>query len=129
MSSEKTEHYQLHKWIPEDDFVRTEFNENFTKLDTVLAGKSEVVFGSYTGTDTANRVISLGFTPKCVILVTDSGALGYANTPYDVGGGVFFSETNISNFKMVSGGFQVSNVGDHGGSTNNGRAHYYIAYR
>ena len=36
MGSNKTEHYGLHQWVPEDDFLRTDFNENFEKLDLAL---------------------------------------------------------------------------------------------
>ena len=55
-----TEHYQLHQWVPEDDFLRTDFNEDFAKIDAAikseaeaaaeaLAGKAEIVKGSYIG--------------------------------------------------------------------------------
>ena len=36
MSTKKTRNYQLHQWEPADNFLRAEFNENFTKLDAVL---------------------------------------------------------------------------------------------
>lgn len=36
MGTNKTEHYGLHQWVPEDDFLRTDFNENFEKLDSAL---------------------------------------------------------------------------------------------
>ena len=36
MGTNKTEHYGLHQWVPEDDFLRTDFNENFEKLDLAL---------------------------------------------------------------------------------------------
>ena len=28
-----TENYQLHQWVPEDDFLRTDFNTDFQKID------------------------------------------------------------------------------------------------
>ena len=31
-----TQHYQLHQWVPEDDFLRTDFNEDFKKIDTAI---------------------------------------------------------------------------------------------
>ena len=60
MSTGKTQNYQLHQWEATDDFLRAEFNENFTKLDDVLktglsgqeAGLGEkigVVIGTYAG--------------------------------------------------------------------------------
>ena len=36
MGTNKTEHYGLHQWVPEDEFLRTDFNENFEKLDSAL---------------------------------------------------------------------------------------------
>ena len=36
MSSNKTTNYQLHLWEPEDNFLRTEFNENSEKVDAAL---------------------------------------------------------------------------------------------
>ena len=33
-----TEHYGLHQWVPEDDFLRTDFNADFALIDTALAG-------------------------------------------------------------------------------------------
>ena len=33
-----TEHYGLHQWVPEDDFLRTDFNTDFALIDTALAG-------------------------------------------------------------------------------------------
>ena len=36
MSTNKTPNYDLHSWVPQDDFHMTEINENFAKLDTAL---------------------------------------------------------------------------------------------
>ena len=36
MASNQTEHYQLPLWQPEDDFLRTEFNETHQLLDAAL---------------------------------------------------------------------------------------------
>ena len=46
-----TEHYHLHQWEPEDNFLRTDFNEDFRVLDKALALKPEILSGSYTGDD------------------------------------------------------------------------------
>ena len=29
-----TEHYQLHQWEPSDSFLRTDFNQDFARIDT-----------------------------------------------------------------------------------------------
>ncbi|PJN92002.1 hypothetical protein, partial [Bacillus sp. mrc49] len=42
MSSEKTGNLGLHKWAPTDGVLRTEFNDNFGKLDEKVAGIGDV---------------------------------------------------------------------------------------
>lgn len=126
MSTNQTASYQLHLWEPGDNFLREEFNENTLAIEAALGEKAEVVFGSYTGDNTANRVISLGFTPKAVILANNRGRLP---TGMDTDGGICLPGLDETNLKLVDGGFQVSNVENYGGSTNNVAAHYYIAFR
>ncbi len=41
MSTNKTQNYNLHSWVPEDDFIRSEFNENFTGIDAALKSLSD----------------------------------------------------------------------------------------
>ena len=72
-----TEHYQLHQWEPPDDFLRTDFNTDFAKIDAALGEKADAaalaekcgaVTGTYTGDGAGSRTISLGFAPRAVIL-------------------------------------------------------------
>ena len=70
-----TTNYQLHQWEATDDFLRTDFNEDFAKIDAAIRSavetaqaKPEMVTGSYTGNSGENREIALGFRPKAVIL-------------------------------------------------------------
>ena len=70
-----TTNYQLHQWEASDDFLRTDFNEDFAKIDAVIRSavetaqaKPEVIAGSYSGNSGENREIALGFRPKAVIL-------------------------------------------------------------
>ena len=92
MSTNKTQNYQLHGWAPEDEGLLGELNANFTKLDTALkaettarqnavntlntalAGKAVIVVGSYTGDGEAGQTISLGFTPRAVLVRAVNGA-------------------------------------------------------
>ena len=55
MSTKKTQNYQLHQWEATDDFLRTEFNENFTKLDGAI--HDLVVTGSYRGNPVFNTIL------------------------------------------------------------------------
>ncbi|MBM6927458.1 hypothetical protein [Pseudoflavonifractor phocaeensis] len=103
-----TANYGLHQWVPEDVFVRTDFNTDLSKIDTALKtaldtansgvsaaaaaqatadtaksiadSKTAVVAGSYTGTGTENRAISLGFQPKAVLVERYNG-VRYNNMP------------------------------------------------
>lgn len=111
MSTNKTQNYQLHSWVPGDKFLRAEMNENFTKLDTA----SRVSTGTYTGDGQADRTISLGFTPKLVLVIDQDGRLRQTNDSY--GGltvpGVPALYTYGSNgyeaVAVVEGGFRVHN--------------------
>ena len=40
-----TANYQLHQWVPEDQFRRTDFNQDFQKIDTALAGLKTLADG------------------------------------------------------------------------------------
>lgn len=71
-----TTNYQLHQWEATDDFLRTDFNEDFAKIDAAIRSavetaqaKPEIVAGSYTGDNTENRQITLGFQPRAVLLL------------------------------------------------------------
>ena len=76
MSTNKSEHLNLHLWEPEDDFLRTEFNENFEKIDETCgailtpAGKASAC-GSFLvsgSTENGSTVLSLDFEPRYIIL-------------------------------------------------------------
>ena len=72
-----TTNYQLHQWVPGDNFLRTDFNDDFLIIDnavkavadaasgaaTAAAAKVELVTGSYTGNG-ATYTVNLGFRPK-----------------------------------------------------------------
>jgi len=76
MSSQKTPRYGLHKWEPDDDFLREEFNENFQFLEDEIP---RLVFGKYTGDGTTERFIDLGFPPRAVFVYTADGAVTSTN--------------------------------------------------
>lgn len=71
MSTNKTQNFGLHAWAAEDDFLRSEFNENFAALD----GAARVSVGTYTGDGAAERGIRLGFRPQAVFLLGSWGEL------------------------------------------------------
>ena len=78
-------------------------------LDTELAKKCEVYAGTYTGDGTASRTISLGFTPKAVLVMNTNGQ---TTDSYRYSGGLavtgqpcVFSDYTVVG--ITDGGFQV----------------------
>lgn len=74
-----TPNYQLHQWEPEDNFLRTDFNQDFSRIDTALNGLAgkvvQTVSGSYVGTgehgkEHLNR-LEFPFEPDVVVIVVD----------------------------------------------------------
>ncbi len=131
MSTNKTEHFGLHAWEPEDRFLREEFNENFAKLD----GAARVIAGAYTGDGEKIRVIDLGITPLAVLVMTKDGLI--RSTVGELYGGLAFwgnpATTASSSPKpvveLVAGGFQVkSRLWDSQTCTNeNPCVYHYLA--
>ena len=144
MSTNKTPQYQLHSWTPADSFVRTEFNENFTKLDAALAAVSDrlvnvtrLACGAYRGTgaynDNTDQFISLPFTPGAVLVELSTGirAMGGGNP---ISGGIALRgnpavSTAMPGIKLESGGFRVYTYKESAQSANNNSnmTYYYIA--
>ena len=66
-----TEHYGLHQWVPDDDFLRSDFNADFAILDEAVFA-CDYVFGTYQGTSPDNQTltqdIALGFRPRAVLI-------------------------------------------------------------
>ena len=79
MSTNKTEHHALHAWEPEDDFLLSEFNENFAAIDGLLGEmphnkKLRIAAGSYVGTTASTQAVVLGFRPRAVCVTRRGGA-------------------------------------------------------
>lgn len=130
MSTNKTKHYQLHSWAAADDFLRTEMNENFTKLDaalkaeetaragavstlqTALGKKPEVVTGAYVGTGEPEQFIALGFTPKVVLVFPESGTSQYRGANLAAAGRPsilqYGTNTTFTCLSIGTGGFTVA---------------------
>ena len=99
MSTNNSDHLQLHLWEPGDSVLRTEFNENWEKLDASSAqaqadlangldaitavlnagGKlARIAWGSYTGNGkygSANKTkLTFDFTPRLVFVGSNEDA-------------------------------------------------------
>ena len=133
-----TSNYQLHQWEASDNFLRTDFNEDFQKIDTAVKGvetaadaklaqkadktaltslaatvdgKAEIVTGSGT------KTVSLGFQPKLVVVPLSA----YYTAAAAAGG-------SPSQIFVTSNGFSAQD----GGVTSpneSGRTYYYAALR
>ena len=135
-----TENYQLHQWVPEDDFLRTDFNTDFQKIDAALAavkalaegkagpddlaeletlinGKTAVVSGSYAGNG-STKSVTLGFQPRAVVVSNSMGA--HLFTPY-----------HSSEYGGVTGtGFNVyERAGANFTANTSGKSYGYAAFR
>ena len=138
-----TTNYQLHQWVPEDNFLRTDFNQDFQRIDTAIKGvetgadaklaqkadktaltslaatvdgKAEIVTGSYTGSG-GTKTVSLGFRPKLVVVPLSA----YYTAAAAAGG-------SPSQIFVTSNGFSAQD----GGVTSpneSGRTYYYAALR
>ena len=131
MSTNKTTHYQLNQWEAEDRVLRTEFNQDNAKLDSALtqaaqeraelqAAIPKIVTGTYTGNGAASRTITVGFTPKAVLVCTISGLMYTPSGSGYVYGGLALeghpvqkakaegsSVTNYNALEIVDNGFRV----------------------
>lgn len=77
MASNHTKHLELNQWTGDDNFVRTDFNEDNAKIDAAVATKAELAWGSYRGTTNTPyadwRSINLGYYPQAVFVVMYGG--------------------------------------------------------
>lgn len=125
-STNHTQHYGLSQWEPEDAFLREDFNEDHRKIEEALAGKPELVFGSYVGTGTYPHQIDLGFCPQAVILDSRSGVRSVSPSH----GGFFFRKHSMMNgndvqAEIVEDGFIIR-----GRNLNSqGEVYYYMAVK
>ncbi|MEQ2456841.1 hypothetical protein [Flavonifractor hominis] len=134
-----TEHYHLHQWEPEDSFLRTDFNEDLATLDAALKQLDTdlgalVVFGSYTGDDTEERDINLGFAPAAVYSCTDSGIAGTVESYHYTYGGLAFSGRPVTSSKesviaLTASGFHISTPHSDARANRSGQTYHYAALR
>ena len=122
------------------DALQTQLNSKAdktvtTSLQAQINTKASFVFGTYTGSGTASRTISLGFTPKAVLLLHKTGK---AALTYDYYGGLVLqgSPLQLDAERMiadiVSGGFRVYYKALSNGSiccNKSSEVFYYVAFQ
>ena len=151
MSTNTSQNLGLHLWEPTDQVLRTEFNQNWQKIDTAVNAAQETaeaaqntadgaycpsnkpyVVGHYTGTGN-NVTVTLGFKPSYIIICGHQ-ATDALNTDERIL--YAFSATGGS---VVTGRIQLTNTGfvacSRGTSgiypdlSLSGRSYDYIAFR
>ena len=125
-----TANYGLHQWEATDDFLRTDFNTDFQKIDTAIGGL--LVFGSFTGDGANGKVISLGFTPRAVYVCARDGKAGYSSgAGYCYGGllgaGAPLRLDNVTAAEIVDNGFKVYKANAYIRLNTSGEIFYYVA--
>ena len=114
-----TANYQLHQWVPEDNFLRTDFNQDFQKIDAALAtlktladgkagkaaleavralaeGRTRAILGGYVGNEKSPREINVDAVPEGVFLITPT--TGYFS---------LFTGGTVNQLTVTSTGFRV----------------------
>ena len=100
-----TPNYGLHQWVPEDNFLRTDFNQDLSKIDAALMKKSEIVVGTFVGDGQPEQTIELGFTPLALLVENEEGQRG-AEGYYRFGGLILPNQPHKVG-RIVTGGFSV----------------------
>ncbi|MEA4955191.1 MAG: hypothetical protein VB096_06720 [Pseudoflavonifractor sp.] len=132
MASNQSTHFQLNLWEPGDNFLREEFNENFTKLDEAVAAGTRLTTGSYVGNGQATQTITLDFTPKAVLVLPAGGNFFSNGSPSYTNGGLAAggSSAKKSEGTLVSictGGFQIYFLRDYVGTNYSNQVFNFIA--
>lgn len=148
-----TPNYGLHQWEAKEQFRRTDFNEGFKKIDTVLAEmdsnkadaasansnfisistrlhllerRCEVLYGQYTGDGSSRRLISLYTTPKLVLVESVHGM----RTSYGYGGmaveGYPCANGTHTIVEITTNGFYVFESGSYAATNENNAIYRYL---
>ena len=105
--------------------VSSQFSTANSRL-TALEGRVEVIVGSYTGDGQENRTISLGFTPKAVLVEFRNGARFSSGISY---GGLALPDAPSGGVQIVTGGFQVYYYANNTHTNCNGDLYRYLAFK
>ena len=144
-----TKHYQLHQWEPGDAFLRTDFNEDLSKVDEALfqlasqkygEDKKVFVLGSYIGDGgTGLQDIPLAFQPSLLYLFNCDPTDDHDIYRFALGTGEIqcaFDNTGITwvrdgIFYMTLSGFQLNGDAFPRGEGFNtaGVTYHYVAFR
>ena len=132
-----TTNYQLHQWEASDDFLRTDFNEDFAKIDAGIAAalaasvdKAKAVSGAYTGNGESTRGFNLGFQPIAVLVEVSTGG---RDGGYSVRGGLAVTDgvlaaQGTAALRITASGFQAE-AHTYASVNTSGTVYHYLAVR
>lgn len=115
-----------------DSSLQKQINTHTTQITSLTSAKAEFVMGTYSGNNQPERVISLGFTPKVVIVSDNGGRMIVLNY---ITGGIVTEQNNPSTgaLQICSGGFKVRYSDAERYLTNSSSSNYspygYIAFK
>ena len=126
-----------------DSGLQSQIDTHTGQITTLTAQKCEVVFGSYTGDGAESRTIELGFQPRAVFVIPQSGQMFFDNIQTQKGyGGLAmpglpcFDDERYPHIQIVSNGFSVSLRAQTITGTNcaartneQNRKYFYIAFK
>ena len=117
-----TTNYNLNQWEADDRIMMDDFNDAMAKIDTAVAAKCSMLFGTYHGDGTASKTISLSVTPKVIIIWLS----GHGQFTSSIMGGGAFDGTPSDGITVIDNGFTVENNGSIDTNDRYG-TYYYIA--
>ena len=115
-----------------DTSLQNQINTHTSQISSLTTAKAEFVIGTYSGNDEYERTISLGFTPRVVIVSDNSGRMIVLN---DITGGIVTEQNNPSPgaLQICSGGFKVRYNSNERYLTNSSSSNFspygYIAFK
>ena len=105
--------------------ARQALSGRVSALETAVPQKSEVYFGTYTGTGSYPRTLSIGFTPKAVIIGHKDGLIADETAVYST---LMLQGYKTDYCGIVSNGFTLYEY-KYSKLNYNGAQFYYIAFR
>ena len=126
-----TSNYQLHQWVPEDDFLRSDFNEDFQKIDAAIraakaqaegleTSKAACTTGTYSGNN-SSKDINLGFQPKAILVENSGGSASIGGRGLALWGSPVIASSGAT-IALTGSGFTVA-----GAANSSGAIYYYMA--
>ena len=123
MSTNHTANYDLCQWEATDQVLRTDFNQDNAKIDAALAALAGGLFkmrcGYYVGNDAPDQTFTLGFTPKVVLVLHNTGkTYRYENGIHQYWGGLAVEDSPLQWVEdgvaspvlwLTFGGFVITN--------------------